>query len=318
MSKPDKVKVKNDIAMMKKLRWLLEVALFLIVSFSIALIPKRIALGAGKRLGRFLFRILKRRRSIAIANITAALPFMTRQEGWIPTSDTPEEIARKTFENLGMSLVEIFKVYHGFGRSIVESVEFRGIEHFEKAKARQRGIAFIGGHCGNWELMALASGARFRNVSVVARRQNNIYLHNVMEKIRIKFGNRVIYKSGALKAMIGEFRQNRIVGVLIDQAVSPDDGYRVGFLGRDVWTIRMPSLIARKTGVALLPVFIHREGTGHVITIFPEILPNLEKDGDEGGREDVARLTAAIEQYIVRHPTEWYWIHRRWKNSPQP
>jgi KDO2-lipid IV(A) lauroyltransferase len=301
--------------MMKKLRWLLEAALFLLLSFSIAVIPNRVALTVGKKLGRLLFRLLKRRRSIAIANITASLPFLQRQTGWDPASGTPEEIARKTFENLGMSLVEICKIYHGFGQRIVESVEFRGLEHYENALAKHRGIAFIGGHCGNWELMALASGVRFKNVSVVARQQNNRYLHHVMEKIRMKFGNRVFYKSGALKAMISEFRQNHIVGVLIDQAVSPDEGYLVGFLGRQAWTIRMPALIARKTGVPLLPVFIHREGTGHVVTIYPEILPALEKGGDEGGHDDVARLTGAIERYVVRHPTEWYWIHNRWKRA---
>ena len=301
--------------MMKKLRWLLEAALFLLLSFSIAVIPNRVALTVGKKLGRLLFRLLKRRRSIAIANITASLPFLQRQTGWDPASGTPEEIARKTFENLGMSLVEICKIYHGFGQRIVESVEFRGLEHYEKALAKHRGIALIGGHCGNWELMALAYGFRFHNVTVVARRQNNLYLHNVMEKIRMKFGNRVIYKSGALKAMISEFRQNGIVGVLIDQAVSPDEGYLVGFLGREAWTIRMPALIARKTGVALLPVFIHREGAGHVVTIYPEILPALGKGGDVGGHDDVARLTGAIEQYVVRHPTEWYWIHNRWKRA---
>ena len=304
--------------MTKKLRWLLEAALFLLISFSIAVIPNRVALTVGKKLGRLLFRLLKSRRSIAIANISASLPFLQQQTGWDPTSGTPEEIARKTFENLGMSLVENFKIYHGLGQRIIDSVEFRGLEHYEKAKAKQRGIAFIGGHCGNWELLALASGVRFQNVSVVARRQNNLYLHNVMEKIRMKFGNRVFYKSGALKAMISEFRQNHIVGVLIDQAVSPDEGYLVGFLGRQAWTIRMPALIARKTGVPLLPVFIHREGAGHVVTIYPEILPALEKGGDDGGHDDVARLTGAIEEYVVRHPTEWYWIHNRWKRAGEP
>jgi KDO2-lipid IV(A) lauroyltransferase len=303
---------------MKKLRWLLEAALFLLLSFSIAVIPNRVALTVGKKLGRLLFRLLKSRRSIAIANISVSLPFLQQQTGWDPTSGTPEEIARKTFENLGMSLVENFKIYHGLGQRIIDSVEFRGLEHYEKAKAKQRGIAFIGGHCGNWELLALASGVRFQNVSVVARRQNNLYLHNVMEKIRMKFGNRVFYKSGALKAMISEFRQNHIVGVLIDQAVSPDEGYLVGFLGRQAWTIRMPALIARKTGVPLLPVFIHREGAGHVVTIYPEILPALEKGGDDGGHDDVARLTGAIEEYVVRHPTEWYWIHNRWKRAGEP
>ncbi len=310
--------MKGKVSIMKELRWLLEAALFLIISFMIAIIPDCMALRVGKWLGRIVFRLLKKRRELAIANITAALPFLERQTGWDPAIGFPYEIARKTFENIGMSIVENFKVYHGLGRRIIDSVEFRGLEHYEKAKEKQRGIAFIGGHCGNWELMALAFGVRYKNVSVVVRQQNNPYLHRVIEKIRMKFGNRVIYKRGALKAMISEFRQNHMVGVLIDQAVPPDEGYLVGFLGRQAWTIRMPALIARKTGVALLPVFAHREGNGHVVTVYPEILPSPEKAGDEGGLADVARLTGALEQYVVRHPTEWYWLHNRWKRAGEP
>ncbi len=46
----------------------------------------------------------------------------------------------------------------------------------------------------------------------------------------------------------------------MDQAVIPDEGYVIDFLGRGAWTTKMPALIARKTGAAVLPAFIHRDG----------------------------------------------------------
>ena len=293
----------------------METALFVVLSYVIALIPDGTALKIGSGLGRLFFRLLKRRRTIAIDNIAASLGFLQGCEGWLPDSGTPVEIARRTFENLGMSFVEDCKLYHGRGRKIVDGVVFRGLEHYEKALARNKGVAFITGHCGNWELMALSFGARIHDVSVVARRQDNSYLNSVLEKIRIGYGNRVIYKDGALKAMIGEFRKNRIVGMLIDQAVMPTEGVLVSFLGRDCWTTKLPTIISRKTGVPLIPILIHREGTGHVVTIYPEVQPDVGIEGDEGARADMAVLSGVIEEYVVHHPDQWYWIHKRWKRA---
>lgn len=297
--------------MLKQLRWYLETALFLTLSSLVARLPDRAALGAGKRLGALLYLLLKRRREIAIGNIAQSLPFLELQPGWVRR--TPEELARETFENLGRSLVEDCKLYHGRGRSLIDNVEIRGLEHFEKAHRGGKGVAFVTGHCGNWELLALCFGARVHSISVVARRQDNRHLNGVLERIRGGYGNSVIYREGALRAMFSAFRKNGIVGLLIDQAVMPQDGVLVDFLGRPAWTSSMFALLARKTGVPLIPAFIHREGSRQVVTFHPEVV--LPEGASEV--EDTQLLTRCIERYAIEHPAEWYWIHKRWKRAPQ-
>jgi len=297
---------------LKRLRWQVETALFLGISFIVARLPDRSALEAGKWLGRLCYLLLKRRREIARDNIRAALPFLERQAGWLPVS--APELARATFENLGRSLVEDCKIYHGRGRHIIDRVQFRGIEHYREAVARGKGVAFITGHCGNWELLALSFGARFQQLSVVARRQENRHLNGVLEEIRGGFGNAVIYRGGAIRAMLSAFKKGEIVGLLIDQAVHPSDGVAVDFLGRPAWSTRIPALLARKCGVPRLPVFIHREGECQVVTIHPEI-PFCEGDEGSPDERDMAQLNCVIEAYVVAHPTEWYWIHKRWKRA---
>lgn len=302
---------------MKKLRWGVETAAFLLFSFFVSLIPYRIGLWLGGMTGRLFFLLLKRRRKIAIDNIRASLPFLQEQPGWETAHGTPETIAKRVFENLGKCLVEDCRIYHGRGGGMINGVRFEGLEHYESALAKGKGVAFITAHCGNWDLMALSFGARYREISVVARRQDNAYLNRVLEKIRSGYGNRVIYKQGALKPMITEFRNNNVVGVLVDQAVMPDEGVLVKFLGRNCWTTKLPTVVSRKTGVPLIPAFIHREGDIHVVQFYHEIEPDLEKDGDEGIRTDTAALLSVLEDYIVRYPDQWYWIHNRWKRAPQ-
>lgn len=299
--------------MLKRIRWYLETALFVAVSFAVALLPNSVALAAGRALGRLFFILVQGRRAVAIDNIRASLPFLERQPGW--RGGTPEQLARETFENLGCCVVEICKLYRGKGHDLIDSVEFRGLEHYQAAAAKGKGIAFITAHCGNWELLALAFGARYHDISVVARRQDNPYLNAVIQKTREAYGNGVIYKDGALRNMFAALKKKEIVGLLIDQAVHPDGGVLLDFLGRPAWALRLPALLARKGGAPLVPGFIHREGGKQIVTIHPEYEMSTLEDQDQAAAEDVKGLTRLIEEYVIQHPTQWYWVHKRWKNT---
>ncbi|WP_136516320.1 lysophospholipid acyltransferase family protein [Geomonas edaphica] len=300
--------------MLKKLRWHLETALFLAISWSVSILPNGIALSVGRSLGRAAFLLLSRRRRVVIENLRASLPFLTRQPGW--GGGSAEEIARGVFENLGCCVVEVCKIYQGRGKDLIEKVEFRGIENYEKAYAKGKGVAFITAHSGNWELLAIAFGVRKHEISVVARRQDNPYLNAMIERIRKRYGNGILYKEGALRAMFSAFRKQEIVGLLIDQAVTPVNGVLIDFLGRPAWTIQMPAQVARKIGTPLVPAFIHREGDKSIITIHPEYQVSSASDPEVAAAEDAKGLTHYIEEYVIQHPTQWYWVHNRWKRAP--
>jgi len=171
----------------------------------------------------------------------------------------------------------------------------------------------ITGHCGNWELLALSASARLFPISIVARPINNPYINKFFERVRKKYGNRVIDKKGALRPVMQGLKNNDCIGILMDQAVIPEEGYVIDFLGRGAWTTKMPALIARKTGAAAIPAFIHRENHGHSISIYPEIALSVSDDRDKAVIEDTEKFSACIEHYIQEHPSEWLWIHRRWK-----
>lgn len=297
-----------------KIRWLLETALIILFSFPVAVLPHKIALKVGEILGLSVFYIWGSRRKIAIGNIEKAMG-KSLQPLAISNQPLAVSIARETFKNLGRSFVEVIKIYYGLGKSVIDNVEVRGVENYLKAKSKNKGVIFIAGHCGNWELMALAFGAKVDNVSVVARMQNNPYLNRLVEDVRAKYGNNVIYKKGALKGMLYELKKNRGIGILMDQAVLKDEGYVIDFLGRPAWTTKMPALMARKTGAAVTPIFINRNGDKHVINIYPEVALSTGEDTEKAIIEDTKRFSEFIENYIKEHPTEWLWIHKRWKRT---
>jgi KDO2-lipid IV(A) lauroyltransferase len=296
----------------KKIKWLLEAGAVLVLAFPFAMLPMTLALKAGELLGFVFYVLWGSRRKIAIDNVEKAV-----EAGGLKIDISPSQVVRKSFMNLGRSLAEIIKIYFGLGRRLIDSIEVVGFDNYLKAKERGKGILFITGHCGNWELTALGFGARVAPLAVIARAQNNPYLNRLVEKTRARYGNRIIYKQGALMAILSVLRNNGMVGVLMDQAVLPEEGYIIDFLGRGAWTMKIPAIIARKRGAAVLPAFIHREGNRYIGTLYPEVPLSQEKDEEKALIEDTKKFSSYIENYIREHPAEWLWIHRRWKRVPE-
>jgi len=303
---------------MKRLLWSVQAALFYLFSLAAAAVSQEAMHPVGKTIGGIMALMLPKRRRIAIDNIRQALPFMKGQPDWTCHLETAEQIARELFRRLGISLFETCRLYHGMGEAILNSVEIRGYENYERARQRHKGVIFVTGHCGNWELLALAFSHKCNEpVTVVARRQNNPYLNTMVECMRLQYNNRVIYKKGALKTMLGVLKEGGIIGILADQAVFPEDGALIDVLGRKAWASKAPVIIGRKTGAALVPTFIHREGTKNIITVHPEY--ELGSDTSEQGvRHDVQALSRYVENFTIAHPADWYWVHRRWKRAGEP
>jgi KDO2-lipid IV(A) lauroyltransferase len=300
---------------MKTIIWAIQAAFFYLCTLLFASLPERLTRPTGRLIGKVSALAIRKRHHTAIDNISKALPVMTKQTDWNYPLRTPEEIADAMFCNLGMSLVETCRLYHGRGEEVIEQIEIRGREHLEAARSRGKGVVILTGHCGNWELAALALSRHFNaTMSVVARRQNNPWLNRMVEKMRLRYDNMIIYKDNAFRNMLAEIRKNGLIGLLVDQAVFPEEGALVDFLGRKAWASKAPVLLVRKSGTAVVPAFIHREADRHVIDIYPELTFSGEKS-DESVAADVQKYSSVIENYIIRHPVDWYWVHRRWKRA---
>ncbi|MDD2582517.1 MAG: lysophospholipid acyltransferase family protein [Desulfuromonadaceae bacterium] len=300
---------------MKVIFWSFQVAFFYILTLIFALLPARLVCPTGSFIGKLGAFVFPKRRQVAINNIRLALPTLMKNPEWSSLPHTPEEIARMMFCHLGISFVETCRMYHGRGKDVLERVEIRGWEYFEAAKARGKGVIVLTGHCGNWELASLALARHFNtSMSVVARRQDNPYLNSMVEKIRQRYGNMIIYKDKAIRNMLAVIRNNGTIGLLVDQAVFPEDGALIDFLGRKAWASKAPILLSRRSGTAIVPAFIHREADRHIIEIHPELVFSNDTS-EQGVAADVQTYSSAIENFIVHHPVDWYWVHRRWKRA---
>ena len=299
---------------MKRILWAIQAAVFYCLTLVAALLPAATIYCMGP-LVRFLTSVVvPKRHAIAVDNMNRSLPYMKSHPLWAPTSEDAGNLTRQSFENLGKSLMEICRLYHGRGEEVIADIELRGRENYEAARAKGKGMVCFSGHCGNWELMALAFSRLFGDGAVVARRQNNPFFNRMVERMRMRYNSRVIYKQGALRGILTTLKKGNLIGILADQAVMPEEGALIEVLGRMAWASKAPVIIAQKSGAPLVPVFIHREAGHHVITFYPEHQCSGDMS-DEGIRKDVQALSRYVENFVVAHPTQWYWVHRRWKRA---
>lgn len=300
---------------MKRILWVGQAAVFYLFTLLTSCIPMCLAPHVGRMTGRLLFILLYGRRRIAVDNIRQALPFMKAHPLWNSACEDPEELARDTFSNLGRSLVEVCRLYHGRGEDVINSIELRGRENYEAARGMGKGLIFFTGHCGNWELLALGFSSIFdEGMSVVARRQNNPYLNRMVERMRMRYNSNVLYKQGALKGILSALKKGQLIGMLADQAAFPADGALIEVMGRKAWAYKAPVIIAQKSGSPMLPTFIHREGSRQIITFHPAH-PFSGDMSEEGIQRETQALSRYVEDFVVAHPTQWYWVHRRWKRA---
>jgi KDO2-lipid IV(A) lauroyltransferase len=304
---------RNRTRRLRNLRWYATLFAAALMSLPFALLPTPISVRLGSAVGTLAYYLLGRARRIAVDNIAYSLPYLRTLPEWQESHGTPGDIARRSFANMGKTAAEVIKLMYGFDRGLAAGVQWRGTEHYHGARARGKGVLFITGHCDNWELVAHAFGLHHDGMAVVARKQKFQPLTILLENLRTRTGNSVIYTDGAARGIYFRLKKNEAIGILMDQSVQPRDGALVKFLGRKAWTTTMPATIATRTGAAMVPGFGHREGSRHVVTFYPEIVPDEHADP----AKTTLLLNRCIDRQIARYPDQWLWAYRRWKRSPE-
>jgi KDO2-lipid IV(A) lauroyltransferase len=280
------------------------------VSRLVSVLPRGATLALGRVLGRTLGALDRRHIAIAVENLRHAFP------EW--TDGQRRRVAHAVYGHFGAVLLDILWMAHRTPEQVSALVaEVTGAEHVEHALSVGRGVLLVTAHVGNWELHGVAHGHRFGAIGVVARPLDNPELDRRLCAVRVRGGNTVIYKKRALVQVLRLLRENRGIALLIDQNVQESDGIFVDFFNRKAATTTVAAALAVKTGAVLVPCRTELRPDGRYRLLYDAPVPVMET-GDK--QAEIARLTQeltrVIEGWIRQAPTQWLWIHRRWKTRP--
>jgi KDO2-lipid IV(A) lauroyltransferase len=238
------------------------------------------------------------------------------------TKSERTRLARRVFSNCGESAVEVMYVTAGRGEDILKNARIEGLDQMRSLIAQGRGVLAVSAHMGNWELIPLLVGRKLPcRVAAVARELSNPGLEELIVEHRQRDGLRVFTRGEqTARTYVRFLRKGNALGVLGDLDTSKGgDGLFVDFFGRSAWTQRGIAWLARLSGAAIVPAFMHRDPTDprvNVLEILPP-LPEIETDDTEvWTREMTQAYTRTIETMVRRYPDEWMWMHRRWYHQP--
>ncbi len=238
-------------------------------------------------------------------NLTHAFPASSPAER--------EAIVLGMFAHFGRLLLELIRFASLSNDEILALAETEGEEHVLQAYAKGKGVLFFTGHFGYWEIGGIAHALCWRPMAVIARPLDNPRLHDLLERIRTRTGNTVIYRQGSVRKILRQLSDNRGVAILIDQHLQSADAAYVDFFGRPAATTTALAALALRTGAAVIPVAtLPREG-GRYTFVYGRAIDPPAGDGPEAIHELTQRCTSALEGYIREHPDVWLWMHRRWR-----
>lgn len=280
-----------------------------VLSLILWCIPLRIALWVGKRFGDSAYILNSKRRSIAYANLKSAFPEKDISE--------IKKIAKSHYRNLGMNIVELFKLPIMGKRYLERHIVVDNDAGVKDALKKGHGVIFLTAHFGNWEIGSLAMSVKGYPMSVFAREQKYKRLNNLLNKYREMTGCKVVTKGFSVRDIIKTLNNNGIVAMLADQDAGPN-GVFVNFLGRPASTAYGPVNFSLKTKAALFPVFIRRVAYDrHLLEIKEQIELVETGDKEKDLRTNLEKITDVFEAYIRNFPDQWLWSHKRWKTTPQ-
>ena len=272
----------------------------------IAQIPKNQLLFFGKMLGNLLYYLAAPQRRVVRRN----LQFSNIE----PSPQQIQRLAKRIFQHFGITILELLQMTCFSQKELLTSLRVENKEILIEALASQRGIVLVSAHLGNYEMAWQYVPCYFgRQIVGVAKKMRNVWLDRFIHQIRTRFGNRILYKKGALPEMMQTLRQGEIVGILMDIS-RRFEGVEVTFLGRRATATPAAALLGIRCKSPIIPAFCHRNGNGKlVVRLERPIEIQRTKDLRFDLQKNTQLITDRVEQAIRNYPEQWNWMLKRWK-----
>ena len=273
-------------------------------------LPRPLARATAATVASLCFACLPRLRKTAQFNLRLAFPEWSEAKR--------QETMRGMVRNLGWMAAEFARLPKYTRENIEQFVVLDGNENFLAGKRRGKGVIYLTGHIGAWELSSFAHALYGFPLHYMARPIDNARLDAFVNRYRCLSGNAPIFKNESARAVLKVLREQGTVGILADQNTMPQEGVFVDFFGTAACTSTGIARVALHTDAAVVPGYCYWDaGIGKYRLRFEAPVELIRTgDAERDVLENTARFTKIIEEIVRAHPEQWVWLHARWKNRP--
>jgi KDO2-lipid IV(A) lauroyltransferase len=259
-------------------------------------------------LGFYLFRAFRIR---SVKNVSAALG--ERLEG-----TGAQEIVHRSLRNFFRDFVEIGVALVLPGATLRSEIPMVGRENLDAALSRGNGIIVLSAHLGNFFLIGTRLALEGYPVHVLVNQPSNGQFAKLMDDYRLKVQQKTIHARPRREALleIGQVLRRNELAVMIADEHRRGSGIEVPFFGRTVSARRGPATLALRTGAAVVPAYLLRDGDhGLKLIIETELQLLREEKSKTEIRENTMRITQWLERTVRAYPDQWNWMNIHWLDN---
>jgi KDO2-lipid IV(A) lauroyltransferase len=290
--------------------WLEYAAVWVILK-TLGVLPRAAARGLAFGVAQALYAILPKLRKTAEFNLHLAFPEWSEAQR--------KAVIHGMLRNLGWMAAEFARLPRYRKENIEQLVVLDGHGNFLAGHGRGKGVLYLTGHIGAWELSSYAHALYGFPLHYMARPLDNARVNALVNEYRCLSGNRPIFKNESARVLLKILRESGTVGILADQNTMPEEGVFVDFFGETACTTTGIARVALHTGAAVVPGYaIWDEGIQKYRLRFePPVELIRTGDADKDILENTQRFAKVMEQIIRKYPEQWVWVHARWKTRPK-
>lgn len=254
-------------------------------------------------------RALSKQKRVILANLDMA--FENRM-----SDCQKEQIALACFENIALYLADFVLNQNLTKEELLAKSNIENPWIAEDLIKKYGKAVLVSAHFGNWELLPHTVAATHNHPMVaVGRELDAASLQDTLTQSREQLGVEVINKHGAMRKLVKALKDNKLVGILVDQNTADEDGILIDFFGKKARHTTVASVLARRFDIPIIPAYIFTDGAKSVLRYYEPIFVDKSENVDA----DIAKATQAqansLEKAILQEPRQWFWFHKRWKNQ---
>ncbi len=289
----------------------IEYAAVWVVLKALGVLPQPLARNFASGLMHIFYALLPRLRKTAEVNLRIAFPEWSDAQR--------KKVIRGMLRNLGWMAAEFVRLPKYTKENIEQIVVLDGHENFLEGQRRGKGVLYLTGHIGAWELSSFAHALYGFPLHYMARRIDNQKIDALVNSYRSLPGNRPIFKNESARVMLKVLKETGTVGILADQNTMPGEAVFVDFFGKQASTTAGIARVALHTDAAVVPGYaVWDESLGKYRLRFePPVELIRTGDMERDVAENTQKFTRVIEDIIRKYPEQWVWVHGRWNTRPK-
>jgi len=290
--------------------WLEYAAVWVILK-TLGVLPRTAARALASGVAQVLYGILPKLWKTAEFNLQLAFPEWSEAQRMA--------VIRGMLRNLGWMAAEFARLPRYTKENIEQLVVLDGHENFLAGHGRGKGVLYLTGHIGAWELSSYAHALYGFPLHYMARPLDNARVNTLVNEYRCLSGNRPIFKNESARVLLKILRESGTVGILADQNTMPEEGVFVDFFGETACTTTGIARVALHTGAAVVPGYAIWDESirKYRLRFEPPVELIRTGDADRDIFENTQRFAKVMEQIIRKYPEQWVWVHARWKTRPK-